>query len=1066
MKKIVLGSVFYLLTIQVCFSQDCNTRATNKLSSLVRGQDEFSNTVSSQKPGTWNITRMKPHLDKAESWIKNRLTGFTGAKLLYSNEYSLDPLDFTNHPEDAKSQSTTKQFHRATGIKGYYGCKMRFYAYYCYDNNNTIYTEDESGSYIHVNFNNVFASGLCSDIGIFTVNGKTAFMVFQKSRSEGRIDFYEQRAKSNDYDTIYTSKHDIIIIRNSDKPVFIPITRKEYLEQMLNDIETYRTKRKAEISEIYTMQVKQFDEEMKAYKSDKAYTPEKEAKRRKWFAEDTNPEKIDKEIKKIDTDVNGAIGIITTYLKKPQEWLSRNFSNFYPYDSYSAAGLTQYFEKLDVFTESREDFTRTEIVSLNPAYFNNRVSVDVPQLISVHLVKGQYPHMLKVASLVKQAGALAPLEAILNPGKTTLPETVSTEVASGYTLRYLPKLTKLTPLIVPANMKPSAATFMNSYNASVATTKFSFAIPALSPKLNQLPQPLTTESYKTYIQQLHTIISGSIEPDEKKKADDYVKNKKQTQSKDISNTAFAAWLQNAPGASLYLYSKAITTNPSDALAANNFAAFLMMGGAPEKSIPLLEYWNKQKSGEATILANLGNAYYRLGDVDKAMNYLQQCVQYDTLHPTANKILCLIYLKKGDTKKAEEHGTKSLTTSYDEQVLAALRQLNSKVKPGEIMSRLPEREFPLLKRIKLPAMPSNLDDMDKFTIDIEAEKKSIDMTIAEIETKMPKVSEDVLQKKMMAGLGKGISPLQVKAQYIIMDAMQIYQQENIREYDVFKYNLTKLTSSYNVKIKAIGKKYGDQLNKLEGGEAGDEDEIAALELAKCKEINTEKEKYLAGLSPLVNEYAQRQEYISRKFYREYANWTPYWMPENTMSFISIERDYLKDLSNILGECVSRCVQKSDCSALEPLARKDGVLKEWEDEFCGNFKGKIGIGPAKMTWTCNTWGIEGGEGVVGEFEMKFDDVGTLEEFTFGGGLGATWGIGDEKITKGGVSASVKEFLKVGPDKAGHWGVNDFGLKGEMSLEANIGKVSGEIKVIELSIAVNAGLEAGGAVPQIIK
>jgi len=310
--------------------------------------------------------------------------------------------------------------------------------------------------------------------------------------------------------------------------------------------------------------------------------------------------------------------------------------------------------------------------------------------------------MLKVATLMKQPGALAPLEAILNPGKSQSPQVVLPEKTPTYTLKYLPKLTTLTALTVPADMKPSIVTAMPVNNPPAA--KFNFEIPARSPKLNQLPQLLTTESYRTYTQQLHTIISGSIESNEKKKADDYVKNKKQTQSKDISNTAFAAWLQNAPGASLYLFSKAITTNPSDALAANNFSAFLMMGGSPEKSIPILEYWNKQKPGEATILANLGNAYYRLGDVDKAMNYLQQCVQYDALHPTANKILCLIYLKKGDTKKAEEHGTKSLTTSYDEQVLTVLRQINSKVKPGEIMSRLPEREFPLLKRIKLPAMP--------------------------------------------------------------------------------------------------------------------------------------------------------------------------------------------------------------------------------------------------------------------------------------------------------------------------------------------------------------------------
>jgi hypothetical protein len=223
------------------------------------------------------------------------------------------------------------------------------------------------------------------------------------------------RAKSNVNDTIYTSKHDIILIRNSDKPVFIPITRKEYLDQMLKDVEAYRTKRKEEISKIFSLQVKQFEDEVKIKKEyDKKYTAEKEAIDRKRFNEDNSPEKMDKDIKKTDTDINGAKGVIIQYQGKPQNWLSRSFNSFYPYESYSVAGLTSYFDKLDVMDESSEDLTRNEVVYLNPDYFNNKVGVDVPQLISVHLSKGSYPHMLKVSNLIKQAGALDPMVAILN----------------------------------------------------------------------------------------------------------------------------------------------------------------------------------------------------------------------------------------------------------------------------------------------------------------------------------------------------------------------------------------------------------------------------------------------------------------------------------------------------------------------------------------------------------------------------------------------------------------------------------------------------------------------------
>lgn len=414
MKKTILLSWFFLILAQGSFSQDCDTKAANKPSTLVRFPDSFSNTVSSQKPATWNITKMKPNQAIAESWIKNILTGFTGAKLAYSNEYSLDPLDFRNLPEDALNGSYATQFYLATGIKGDYGCKMRFYAYYCNDNSNNVLTEDESGSFVYVNFNNVFASDLCQDVGVFSINGKPAFKIFEKDHSEGRIDFYQQRAVINGDET-YASRQDYIFIRNSDKPLFIPISRKDYLEQMLKDLETYRTKRKAEISEIYSMQMKQFEDEVKIKKQyDKNYTSEKEALERKRFAEDNGSEKRDKDIQKIDANANGAKDVIIQYQSKPQVWLNQSFSTFYPFDTYSAAGLTQYFEKLDSGTESNGEESKTEIVKLNPDYFNNKLSVDVPQLISVHLTNGNYPHMLKVAKLIKQPGALASLGAIFN----------------------------------------------------------------------------------------------------------------------------------------------------------------------------------------------------------------------------------------------------------------------------------------------------------------------------------------------------------------------------------------------------------------------------------------------------------------------------------------------------------------------------------------------------------------------------------------------------------------------------------------------------------------------------
>ncbi|MGZ5190033.1 MAG: hypothetical protein ACXWCZ_03380, partial [Flavisolibacter sp.] len=487
MKKIACGSVlqfslsfilFYLLIAQVSFAQDCKTQAANKPSTLVRGTDGIYPTG---KMNSLEMAKMKSHLAKAENWVKKMMTNFTGAKLLYHNIYFPDYLN---------NGTTHETFYKATGIKSFYISRMMFFAYYCYDNSNTIHTEGESGSTVNVVFNNVFSFGPTSDAGVYTINGKPAFKIIQKKRSEGRIDFYEQRAQNNANAKMYTT-NDYILLRNSDKPVFIAITRKEYLEQMLKDVEAFKTREMASAKQEFTPANEaanraRFDEELKRIDNSKNYTKEQMAPYRKAFIEkwETEKQKFDRRMAQVEKESNESKDVLLEYLKKPAEWLNRNFRSFYSYSTYTAAGVTQFVEGMDKISmngvgEIEED-TQQEIVNMNPAYFNKSLSSDVPQLIMVNLRNGNYTHMLKVGVLVKQPGALAPLEAIVNPGKSTSPVVALTEIVSNYVLSYLPKLKTLTPLVVPAGMKSSAIPVTTNYNNPAPAAAVNFTLPPVS----------------------------------------------------------------------------------------------------------------------------------------------------------------------------------------------------------------------------------------------------------------------------------------------------------------------------------------------------------------------------------------------------------------------------------------------------------------------------------------------------------------------------------------------------------------------------------------------------------
>ncbi len=125
----------------------------------------------------------------------------------------------------------------------------------------------------------------------------------------------------------------------------------------------------------------------------------------------------------------------------------------------------------------------------------------------------------------------------------------------------------------------------------------------------------------------------------------------------------------------------------------------------------------------------------------------------------------------------------------------------------------------------------------------------------------------------------------------------------------------------------------------------------------------------------------------------------------------------------------------------------------------------MGSVKFFFTCNSWDIDGGEGIVADAEFKYRNDGAFENFTVGAGLGANWHLGKDGFVNTEIGVSGKGFVKIGPDATtGKWIIQDVGVKAEVAGEASIGKVSVEEKVLEVSLAVNAGMERGGIVPAI--
>ena len=212
-------------------------------------------------------------------------------------------------------------------------------------------------------------------------------------------------------------------------------------------------------------------------------------------------------------------------------------------------------------------------------------------------------------------------------------------------------------------------------------------------RINMIPKKLlNTAELLIYLKNVHASVDKLIPLQEKQDAlQEYNETNAKYKSTVITaNAANGFWMMGHWEKALFIMGKVCIDDVTDADNLNNYAAFLIMTGAEQAAIPILDYLNNLFPENSTIMNNLGQAWFGLGDLDNAKKNLNNATGMYANHSTANETLSRISQSEGDDAKTISFLKASLKEAYDPDKEQQLERMGYTIK----FEDLPPLNFPM------------------------------------------------------------------------------------------------------------------------------------------------------------------------------------------------------------------------------------------------------------------------------------------------------------------------------------------------------------------------------------
>ena len=503
--------------------------------------------------------------------------------------------------------------------------------------------------------------------------------------------------------------------------------------------------------------------------------------------------------------------------------------------------------------------------------------------------------------------------------------------------------------------------------------------------------PLTASSMPSFILTTHKLVLQKITAASRTMGENiYARLKADGKTNAlIGNEAAALWMLGRVEIALCLMGKVCADDPSNADNLNNYASMLSMSGAEQLAIPVLLSLNVRHPKNSTILNNLGQAFFGLGDIAKAEKYLDSVILIYAYHPQANYTRSFIEESKGNTAQAVAAVKRSIKHSYSQDKENRLRKLGYKLRGEDIRFPFKPDPDPLgLSGFKHPAFPITAEQEVGFKLTWAAYRQQLASQVSALGAKL-KQAEQLWYKKLesirthdMQVVKNAINNAQATESLTSAPFFANKASLKLKELDKdgginFRYTKTlKEIALYPVEIASKKNAYDKDMEKL----AEDDLEQTGEGLPNkdfCPRYAERVSKYLVDCNPsyekLYDEYLHqyRLKLSEEVYWAQFAQW-----PEQfEVTKLTYQSNWLNALSNLKYVETGFFNDRPLCIKRDEKREVNTKLANFNDINC-KYHSVLKLGPGTIKNDCNT--------MTTEMDIKFLQFGMKQDMdkeTFG-------------------------------------------------------------------------------------